>query len=301
MIHKYALFWLPRWKFKTLPRDPQKAKNIEDSPGYLASEKKDGTLVFGEIGKDRKMHLIARNKSVSGDYINRTDYAPHISQKKYSKALVGTKIIGELYHPKGFAHTSRILNSTPDNAQNLQRDIGQLYYMPFDIYSYGNKRLTGMPYIDRLHTIRKFVRETDNPYIKNPNYRVNNKKDFADKIKAQGKEGVVYVQKDAPLFGGNWYKDKKRVDFDLKIVGFTEGTGKYAGKGIGAFIVEDRSGRYRTKVGIGLSDDVRRDAYQHPEKYLNRIAKIEALELTNHSLRHPKYLGLEDKTTPDKI
>ena len=300
-MKKEALFWVPRWKFKTLPREPDKAKQIEEDPNYLASEKKDGTLVFGEIGPDRRMHLIARNKSVNGDYINRTSYAPHISNRKYPKKLIGTRVIGELYHPRGFTPTSRILNSTPDNAQKLQKDIGELQYMPFDIYSYGDQTLTDAPYIDRLHTIRKFVKETGSPYIKNPNYRLTNKRQFADKIKTQGKEGVVYVQKDAPLFGGNWYKDKKRIDYDLKIVGFTPGTGKYTGKGIGAFVVEDATGQYRAKVGIGISDTMRRDAYQHPQKYLNRIAKIEALELTSHSLRHPKFLGLEDKTTPDSI
>ena len=301
VLIKLALFWVPRWKFKTLPSDSKKADAIYNDPNYIASEKKDGTLVFGEIGKDRKMKLIARNKSVKGNYIDRTNYAPHITQKKYPKELIGTKVIGELYHPKGFTHTSRILNSTPRNAQTLQQDIGEMKYMPFDIYSYGAKTLKGVPYKNRLKTIRALVRQAGNPNIVKPNYRIKNKKDFANSIKNKGKEGVVLVNANNPLFGGDWYKDKKRIDYDLKIVGVTPGTGKYAGKGIGAFIVEDASGRYRAKVGIGLSDHIRRDAYLHSNKYVGKIAKIQALELTRNSLRHPKFLGLEDKTVPDTI
>lgn len=300
-LTKLAFFWVPRWKFKMLPTDKEKADKIYNSPDFIASEKKDGTLIFGEIQDDRHMHLIARNKSVNGNYIDRTDYAPQVSSKTYPASLIGTKVIGELYHPGGFTSTSRILNSTPANAQKLQMDIGNLKYMPFDIYAYKGKTLEGVPYRDRLKILEKFVKEVKSDDIHAPNYRFSNKKEFADKIKAQGKEGVVLVDANAPLFGGDWYKDKKRVDYDLRIIGVTPGTGKYVGNGIGAFIVEDASGKYRAKVGIGIDDRTRRDAYNHSNRYIGRIAKVEALELTKNSLRHPKFLGLEDKTEPDTI
>lgn len=298
-LEKLAIFWRKRKKFRPLPKDPQKANKLYNDPSYVASEKKDGTWIFGEIRKDRKLHLIARNKSVTGDYIDRTRYAPNISQKKYSKKLIGTKVIGELYHPKGFTPTSRILNSTPDNAVTLQKSIGALLYMPFDIFSYGGHNLKHLTYGKRLDMLKKFVNKSHNDDLTFLKYTYKNKKSFADKIKDSGGEGVVLVKSTAPGFGHEWYKDKKRIDFDLKIVGLTPGTGKYTDKYIGAFIVQDASGNFRSKVGIGLTDELRRDAYKYPERYLGRIAKIEAMELTKNSLRHPKFLGFEDKTTPD--
>lgn len=90
---------------------------------------------------------------------------------------------------------------------------------------------------------------------------------------AEGEEGLVL--KDPK---GTWedkrvkhqIKLKEVLDADLKVVGFTPGEGKYAGK-IGSLMVESSDGKVKTSVGTGLSDADRSLPFSH---YDGRIVEI---------------------------
>ena len=90
---------------------------------------------------------------------------------------------------------------------------------------------------------------------------------------AEGEEGLVL--KDPK---GTWedkrvkhqVKLKEVLDADLKVVGFTPGEGKYAGK-IGSLMVESSDGKVKTSVGTGLSDADRSLPFSH---YDGRIVEI---------------------------
>ena len=90
---------------------------------------------------------------------------------------------------------------------------------------------------------------------------------------AEGEEGLVL--KDPK---GTWedkrvkhqIKLKEVLDADLKVVGFTPGEGKYAGK-IGSLMVESSDGKVKTSVGTGLSDADRSLPFSH---YEGRIVEI---------------------------
>jgi len=55
-------------------------------------------------------------------------------------------------------------------------------------------------------------------------------------------------------------------------------------------------------IHSGISDDMKQDMTENPDKYLNHVAKIQMMEVdkTNHTIRHGFYRGLrDDKNTMD--
>ena len=102
----------------------------------------------------------------------------------------------------------------------------------------------------------------------------------------RGEEGLVlwYVDSDnnilldkAPI------KVKPEITMDIRVSGFTEGTGKYKGM-LGAFITA------YGKVS-GMDDATRVTAWNNKEKYLNSIIEVKAMGWTpGNKLRHPRYM-----------
>ena len=90
---------------------------------------------------------------------------------------------------------------------------------------------------------------------------------------AEGEEGLVLKDPKGPWEDKrvkHQIKLKEVLDADLKVVGFTPGEGKYAGK-IGSLMVESSDGKVKTSVGTGLSDADRSLPFSH---YEGRIVEI---------------------------
>ncbi|CAB1282937.1 DNA ligase, phage-associated [Xylella phage Cota] len=97
--------------------------------------------------------------------------------------------------------------------------------------------------------------------------------------------------------GGEIIKIKRKLSFDLRVVGFEPGKGKHAGK-IGSLIVEFRG--QRMGAGTGLRDD-ERDVAQFENNWLGKIVEIEAMDYSADGLlREPRLKGIRlDKLEPD--
>lgn len=92
-------------------------------------------------------------------------------------------------------------------------------------------------------------------------------------------------------------KVKVMQDCDLEITGVQEGQGKFAGT-LGALIVDYKG----TPVGVGsgISDEVRREIWAKPDKYIGRVATIQYFEETNDadgkpSIRFPVFKELREE------
>lgn len=92
-------------------------------------------------------------------------------------------------------------------------------------------------------------------------------------------------------------KVKVMQDCDLEITGVQEGQGKFAGT-LGALIVDYKC----TPVGVGsgISDDIRREIWANPDKYIGRVATIQYFEETHDangklSLRFPVFKELREE------
>ena len=122
---------------------------------------------------------------------------------------------------------------------------------------------------------------------------------------ANGEEGIMINDYNA-LYEfkrtNSLLKCKKFNSCDLRICDLEEGSGKYTGM-LGAFVCEYKGGGVR--VGSGLTDDLRKEIWQNPEKYLNSIIEVSFFEETKDStgklsLRFPTFKDFRfDKTEPN--
>lgn len=101
----------------------------------------------------------------------------------------------------------------------------------------------------------------------------------------------------------NLLKVKLMKSYDMKIVGFEEGTNRLSNN-LGAILVKYKDSNI-VKVGSGFSDEMRVEIWNNKEKYLNKIAEIQYFEETTNqdggqSLRFPVFLDIRsDKVVGD--
>ena len=117
--------------------------------------------------------------------------------------------------------------------------------------------------------------------------------EFLDRAIADDQEGIMINICDAPYEfkrTTNLLKVKKMQTLDLQIIGFEEGSGKYAGT-LGAILVRYKNGN-TVKVGSGFTDWLRSEIWNNQNKYWDRICEIQYFEETTNqdggeSLRFP--------------
>lgn len=91
-------------------------------------------------------------------------------------------------------------------------------------------------------------------------------------------------------------KVKVFQDCDLKIIGFQRGTGKFENT-LGSLIVDYKGNQ--VGVGSGLTDELRKEFWDHQDQYLNRIVTIQYFEETcdsqgTLSIRFPVFIELRE-------
>lgn len=93
-------------------------------------------------------------------------------------------------------------------------------------------------------------------------------------------------------------KIKKIRDVDVKITGFTEGTGKFKYL-FGAITFESSDGKVKGQCS-GLIDSLREEINNSKDEYIGKIMTVEANELTKsknsdtYSLMHPRFICIRD-------
>lgn len=110
----------------------------------------------------------------------------------------------------------------------------------------------------------------------------------------RGHEGAIVKNMDAPWEAKrspHWLKLKEAITFDLKVVGFKPGNGKYKGT-LGAIIVDHKGVHVPVS---GMDDELRDKIWKARKKFEGTLAEIEAQEVTVHgSLRHPRFIRFRD-------
>lgn len=112
-----------------------------------------------------------------------------------------------------------------------------------------------------------------------------------------GAEGVVLKRTTSRYRPGkrsyDWQKIKPTKTIDLRIVDLPhDGKGKFAGQ-VGAVVFEIKPGLHGR--ASGMTDAVRREMTDHPERYIGRIAEFAyQLQTRDGHLRHPVYKRLRE-------
>jgi DNA ligase-1 len=99
-------------------------------------------------------------------------------------------------------------------------------------------------------------------------------------MRAAGKEGIMLNVADG-LYVCKRTSDLLKVkvfqDCDLQIIGFQQGSGKFANT-LGALIVDYKGNQ--VGVGSGISDDIRKEIWDHQDQYLGRVVTVQYFEET---------------------
>lgn len=119
----------------------------------------------------------------------------------------------------------------------------------------------------------------------------------AGKLKETSEGVVLYPEEGTPI------KAKITPEYDGKITGTYPGRGRHEGKRIGGFLVKDEQG-VTNRVGGGLSDKMRRKAFEDPGLFKGLVMKIKSRGHFEGSgkLRDPRFMEFHlDKNDPEKL
>jgi hypothetical protein len=290
-------------KFKLI--DGEKAKEIisKMKPGTFVQPKIDGALNLVKLLKDRVEVMSYRHSKQTGHPIVHTErFFGSVPRVNIPKGLVGSVLFAEVYGKKGNKvippqELGGILNSALAKSLQTQKERGiDLKASVFDIAQIGNKQIKhDMPYAEKKKLLNQII-----PYLpQNKFHPVEEKVSRPSALKLfqdiqagrhpMTREGVV-------IRNGGRFKYKTTAEHDVYIRRFFAGENKYEGNAVGGFYYSyTPTGEVAGKVGTGISDDLRRDMFANPSKYIGRIARVEAQEkYPSGALRMPVLIAIHE-------
>lgn len=188
--------------YKPLQQDPKHEKEVyrlDKEQKLLASRKRDGWRLFTVKTKNGWKIYTDNIRDVTSHLPHLRDDLNQYAHFKNLTMLAGEGIIDENGNDN-FEQVGRILNSSPEHAIEIQKDIGHLRFMIFDIPFKNNICLLGRPFIERLGYISILLGRFHMP-LEMLIGSIDNIKKFA--IKKQW-EGLVFYSGD--------FKGDYRVD-----------------------------------------------------------------------------------------
>lgn len=278
---------------------------------YVMEEKFDGYSYLNQGGEFYSKRLSAA-KGSEGMPVCKSDriHITPILRRVYE--LCGANLHGELYVPGGISDdVTKILGCTPDLA--IERTMAvdphkRLHYILIDIREFQGKSLLHEPYWVRRaileHVYYGYVKNIDpNGYIVLPPILTGDPNEEFGKIVRRGGEGVIFKRTHALYIPGkkpadNWVKGKKKITYDVVMMGLNAGTGKNAN-----IFGSIKFGHYidgkLTPCGncsSGLDDATRQYIYDHADEMIanKQVFEIEAIQESVKSFRNAVFLRLRD-------
>lgn len=191
-----------------------------DSDDYIYEIKFDGYRGIVYLDKEKVTIRSRNNKDVTAIYPEL-----HSLNKCCSKKCIldGELIVMGENGPDFFKMQKRGRMKNKDKIEK-ERQENPVIFVVFDILYYDNQDLTSLPLITRKKYLEKYIKENDNLIISK--YIYKDGKNFFQKIKKQGLEGVVAKKIDSPYIIGKrtnlWAKFKAIKEDDFWILGYKE-------------------------------------------------------------------------------
>lgn len=300
LMEKYGM---PAPLFPMNAQDSKKKKEkLLDDDNYVAEIKYDGARYLCWDGR-----FFSRVASVSdGMPTERTANVPHLHRAL--SGLEGMIIDGEVYYPgKKSNHVASVMGCSPEKAIDRQSgEYGLIRYVIYDILMYNGEWLTDLRWLERRKTLLDFygtlVACGVSDYIDLSRVATgDNKRKLLETITSQGGEGIMLKNRTGLYYSGArptgvWFKVKTEITYDVVVIGYEEGQGKYAGQ-VGAVVFGLYKDGVLTECGrcSGMTDALRREITDNQQAYLNRVMEIEAMERTEKGMfRHPRFLQFRD-------
>lgn len=243
---------------------------------------------------------------------------------------------GELVHYKGKDTVTSVCGGHVESSWKRQEELGRPVFCPFDLIMLDGTWLGNLPLSKRKLLLKKICKDVGiSTLMDQEDFKdVTNKKlwqltptldllqaELGEKFSKKdmwnyalehGFEGLVHKCLDSIYETGyisndkvrvrsskNWIKQKKKREFDVIILGFTDAkfgvTGQFDGL-IGAIVFGQYVDGILTEIGQASGMDVatRRDMTCHDETYIGMVATIEAQERSSarNRLRHAQFKRL---------
>lgn len=270
-------------------------KDAENNPNLAVGRKWDG---FSEklIITNGQVRLF--NRSGREHTLN----VPALTSKKF--IIQDCEIQAEGIGPSGrLASSKSILGSGPEYAIAFQNQYGPLKLVCHNLVGLRNESLLHIQYGDRLPHLADLVvslRSQGLDIIQMEELIVAKKYDYFRAVIAQGGEGIVV--KNLRGFDSDFVKVKRIKTWDVIIVGFTEGKGKYSTV-IGAI----RYGVYEdgkiVEVGkcSGMTDEERAMFAASPDTFIGRVIEVKGQEVDSKGgIRFPSFQRIRDDKLPEE-
>lgn len=278
---------------------------------YVMEEKFDGYSYLNQGGEFYSKRLSAA-KGNEGMPVCKSDsiHITPILRRVYE--ICGANLHGELYIPGGISDdVTKILGCTPDLAMERTMAVDpskRLHYILIDIREYKGHNLINEPWWVRRaileHVYFNYIADIDTEnYIVLPQILDGDPNEEFSKIVSRGGEGVIFKRTDALYIPGkkpanNWVKGKKKITYDVVMMGLNAGTGKNAN-----IFGSIRFGHYVDgklvecgNCSSGLDDATRLYIYNNADKMIanKQVFEIEAIQESVKSFRNAVFLRLRD-------
>lgn len=206
---------------------------------WLGSQKRDGAFYKFLKDEDGNMFLLGRSKSVSGDYLDKIDWVPHLHDF-FNSLPNGTCLIGELYLPRDeqAKTTTSIMNCLKEKAIGRQaKPEDKLHYYIFDILAYSGNSFLDLTAVERFNRISALSQIYTYPTVEFAKYYKGKELwELLQNLLADGYEGIV-ITRAAALYqpGKRPSKDCLKVKKELQdtidcvIIGATPPRKDYTG------------------------------------------------------------------------
>jgi ATP-dependent DNA ligase len=281
----------------------------------------------------------------TGVFSERTDHLKDLAISKclqfrdYGKMI----ITGELCHYLGKDTVTSVCGGYAISAWKRQEELGRPVFCPFDLIAYDGEWLGNCPLKDRKALLAAICDEVDigviidKENLKDPvdkdlwmitptldliQQKIGDERFGKDEMwnyaLEHGFEGLVhkrlssvynpgYISNDIVRIRGSkdWIKQKKKREFDVIILRFTDAkegkTGQFLGM-VGAVVFGQYKDGELVEIGQASGFDVatRQDMTDHPDRYIGKVAVVEAQERSSarDRLRHAQFKGLRDDKNP---
>jgi hypothetical protein len=225
----------------TPERKKNEIKSAVFSGQYLGSIKVDGYYQRLVKDEDGNVFMIARNKNVKGEAINKIEWVPQL-EDYMSQIPNGTVLLCECYLPnnEGSKNITSLLGCLKEKCIARQNSGQKLHFYIFDICAYKNENLITTPAGDRFNLLNDLAAQYVNEYVEYAKYyRGEELWIMLQDALASGREGMVITREDCPIYfkrtpARMTIKIKKELQetVDVVVMGANEPTMNYTGKNL---------------------------------------------------------------------
>lgn len=271
-------------------KDKDKITELMSSPDYIEAEKLDGAhLTVKTIGANKRVRVASyRPSERKTGIIDHTYKFEKLNKFRTPKGFGNSLFRAEAVvfdKNTGLAIPAKdlggILNSDVWKSREKQKVLGDLKLALIDVDKFKGKDYSGASYEEKLKVMTEAMRSLpkDVFFLPDMAYAPEESAKLYDSImrgeKASTNEGVVFwnlKKNEKPI------KVKFKPDYDVYVRGVFEGEGRLKGKGVGGFTYSwSPEGEIVGRVGTGLTDALREAMREDPNKFIGRVAKVQAL------------------------